>query len=706
MIKTIPMMAPLLLIAVPLRAAEPPTPTPTAVPLTREAWGAARVDVKQTAGRWQIDGRRVKVALNAKDLAIDITHGAAKWSMVPSGKEDMVVRSKGTTATVRLADAPQIAIVKYDAGYKTGVKLTLTGWPQAPELKLYLTVALEGQDEELAFDVAADEGASVIRRLDWPTALDGREIDHTVLSNYRGVLLPRTWDKPYHPIRTQRAADRPPDTSEVQSDVVECWSMSWWGFQKGPAAMMVLVETSDDAAYQFDHPAGGPTVIGPRWRAQLGQLGYPRSLRLIFFDKGNYVTLAKRYRRHAMETGLWVSLKEKIARSPKVEQLIGSIESRMGILTNIVPESLRYNKEDPGRNHRLTSFDERAKQMRELKAKGIDRFQLVLTGWHYLGYDRQHPDGLPPAPPAGGYEGMKRLAETCRELGYLFTPHDQYRDYYFDAPSFDPQFAAHEEEEGGQTTIFPGTRFGAWKEGRLSVHPNWDGGKQTYLGPRFMVGHMKKNYGELIARGIQADGSYLDVFGYVPPDEDFHPEHPTTRTEAKREIARLYQWARQNLGIVGTEAGVDWTVPYTDYSSPLGAGRGGIAVPLFNLVYHDAVMVPYSPGGGREDVSTPPRPTPAGAAATPTATPTPAAPPRPNWLYGMLNGGPPRAGFNQIDSQRNVLDQMTRLHKRVALLEMTSHEFLDGGFEKERTTFSDGTTVTVDWKAQTVVVAP
>ena len=42
---------------------------------------------------------------------------------------------------------------------------------------------------------------------------------------------------------------------------------------------------------------------------------------------------------------------------------------------------------------------------------------------------------------------MKRLADTCRELGYLFSLHDQYRDYYLDAPSYDPQFAVHEEDE-------------------------------------------------------------------------------------------------------------------------------------------------------------------------------------------------------------------------------------------------------------------
>jgi hypothetical protein len=475
--------------------------------------------------------------------------------------------------------------------------------------------------------------------------------------------------------------------------------------------MMIIIETSDDAAYQWSHPAGGPTVIGPRWNAQLGKFGYPRGGRMVFFQKGNYVDLAKRYREHAKEAGMWVSLHEKITREPRVKSLIGTVESRVSVLRDIVPESRLYNKEKPELNYRLTPFATIAKQLRELKAKGIERFNLVLTGWPHKGYDREHPDVLPVAPAAGGWEGMKLIADTCRELGYTFTLHDQYRDYYAEAPSFKPEFAVYEETEAGAPTIFPGTRFGSWKEGRSSYLAAWDGGKQTYLGPRFMFEHMKKNYAGIFAQGIRPDGSYLDVLGYVPPDQDFNPEHPTTRTESKNESAKLYRWARANLGVVGTEAGVDWTVPYSDYSSPLGPGKAGIPVPLFSLVYHDAVMTPYSPTEGearmnRDD--------------------------RPNWLYGMLNGGPPRTSLTSIlprelspeefakateeqraaivagrataERTRPILEKMTSLHKRVALLAMTNHEFLDAGHTKERSTFSDGTTVTIDWTAKTAEV--
>lgn len=691
-----------LALAQPAPQSSPPALPPPRLPHPpRAEWGAPLVDVTQSGAIWTIAGRKNTITLNASDLSVSIKAGPASWNLVASGAQDIELRVGTEKFTTRLADAGSISVSIYDTGERTGVQIKLDQWKrptigsQPVTLPIYLTLAFDNQ-EELLFTASADEThGAFVRRLDWPTALDGHEVDHTILNHYRGILLPRNWPQAYNPIRGD--SGYPNDTSEIQSDVVECWSQAWWGFQKGPSAAMIIIETPDDAAYQWQHPAGGPTVIGPRWRAQLGKLGYPRSGRMVFFERGSYVDLAKRYRQHAIETGLWVPLTAKIAQSPQVKDLIGNIESRVSVLRNIVPESRLYNKDNPASNYRLNPFDERAAQLRQLKASGIEKFNVVLTGWPRMGYDREHPDGLPAAPAAGGWDGLKRLADTCKELGYLLTVHDQYRDYYVEAPSYNPKFAVHEEDAESPPTGFPGTRFGTKKEGRLAFLAAWDGGKQTYLSPWLMFGHMKKNYGGIIAHGIKPDGSYLDVFGYVPPDEDFNPERPVTRTEAKREIAKLYRWAREHLGTVGTEAGVDWTVPYTDYSSPLGPGKAGIPVPLFSLVYHDAVMTPYSPSGGearmnRDD--------------------------RPNWLYGMLNGGPPRVNLSNILPgpeateqakqsalrTREILRQMTALHKRVALLAMTNHEFLDNNYRKERATFEDGTTVTVDWDAKTATI--
>lgn len=636
--------------------------------------------VSQSEGKWTIAGAKQSITLDPKTFAIDVKAGPAAWAMQPSAAGDLRVKiGAGDEVALRLADAGKIDIVPYNPGFKQGVKITLTGWRHADaavDLSLFITVCLEGKDEDLAIDVAAQEGATVVRQLDFPGPIDGRDVDHTLLPNLRGVLLPRDWPKRYHPIRSANpdGSLKESDVSEIQSHVIECWSMSWWGQQRGKSAVMTIVETPDDAAYQFDHPAGGPTVIGPRWRAQLGRFGYPRSLRMCFFANGNYVDMAKRYRRHVIDAGQFVSLSEKVARQPTVKELIGTPMTRAGILTNIKPDSDKYKSaKDPADNYHLTTFDARAEMLQKLKSQGVDRLTVVATGWPKLGYDRQHPDVLPPAPQAGGYDGMKRLAETCRSLGYTFSLHDQYRDYYVDAPSFDTQFAVHEEDEKSPPRQFPGTRFGHTKKGRVPYMDHWDGGRMAYLNSRFMLGHLEQNYQGLFDHGIFPQGSYLDVFGYVPPDQDFNPEHATTRTEAMRDRAACFNWCRTHLGYVGTEAGCDWTVPYVDVISP-ARPKNGVAVPLYNLVYHDAVLAPYA----ADD------------------------------LHGLLNGGVPQIGGRSEITPETLAAarRMAKLNQRVALVEMTNHVFLDDARKKERTTFADGTTVTVDWDAKTAEIIP
>lgn len=268
---------------------------------------------------------------------------------------------------------------------------------------------------------------------------------------------------------------------------------------------------------------------------------------------------------------------------------------------------------------------------------------------------------------------MKHLVEVCKKLGYLVGVQSNFRDYYVDAPSYNQQFAIHEEFAGTKPTAFPGSRFGDSKEGKIPFMNHWDGGKQTYLSGTFMVGNEKKNFRWLSNHGIHLKGTYLDVFGYVPPDEDFNPEHPVTRTEDIHDRALCYTWAGNNLGFVGTEAGSDWTIPYVDFTSPEHS-RSGIPVPLMQLVYHDAVLTPF----------------------------------RPTDLRGFLYGGIPEVHLSDLKNKKTLkwIKKMCKLNKRVALFQMTNDEFLDQNHQIERTTFSDGTTVTVNWNRKTVKISP
>jgi hypothetical protein len=99
-----------------------------------------------------------------------------------------------------------------------------------------------------------------------------------------------------------------------------------------------------------------------------------------------------------------------------------------------------------------------------------------------------------------------------------------------------------------------------------------------------------------------------------------------------------------------------------------------IPVPLYELVYHDAVVTTYSP----------------------------------RQLRGLLHASAPSMYIGRPDRESDLRDvrRMAALHRRVGLLEMTNHEFLDKNRTKERTTFADGTTVTVDWNKNTAEIKP
>ncbi len=627
-------------------------------------WGAPEVKVFQREGKWIIEGQRNRIELNPSDLQMTVYARSRTWSMIPSFSGDLIVENSGARLPLRLADAGKKEISPYQTGFKTGIKIALEGFTckdKKIDLQILLFICLEVEQEELVCELIAAEKTTTIIECFWPQALADNCFDYTVVPFMQGMLLGKDWPKKawlYNTVSYGRGLYMP-----------------WWGHQQGKSAMLVLLETPEDAGCRFEHPAGGPTKIELRWIHSLGRLAYPRRVRLCFFDKGNYVTMAKRYRRHVLETGHFVSLKEKIARNPLVGKLIGSPVIHTSILYHIQPESSYYHKDEPAKNHQLVSFDARAKQLRQLSDKGIKLAYVHLDGWGFRGYDNLHPDIIPPCPEAGGWEGMKRFANTCEQLGFVFAIHDQYRDYYLDAKSYDPRH-----------TILD-------RNGNRPHGSTWYGGRQSILCSRLALGHVKKNYLSLLNHGVKVRGAYLDVFAVVPPDECYNPEHPVSRVDCLKYRGECLDFIRSKGGIVSSEEPADWAVPHIElvhhgpYALVPNPGRGpamGIPVPLFNLVYHDALLLPWSLGKG--------------AWGIPESDL--------GYLHGLANAGLPYLSLGPGEEELVRVRTMSALHKRVGLLEMTNHEFLDKSFRKQRTTFADGTKITIDLDRDTFEISP
>lgn len=631
---------------------------------TQADCGSPAVEVTEKEGAWLIRRARTRVELNPATLQMTIQAGDSTWSTVASSGGDLLVENSGKSLALCLADAGRRTVSAYRTGFKTGVKVSLGDFRQEGtriDVGIDLFICLEGADQELVCELIAREKGAQVLECAWPPAPSENSFDATVVPFMQGMLLPKSWPKQVYLY----------DTMSYGRGLY----MPWWGHQKGRAAMLVLIETPEDAGCRFEHPAGGPTRMQLRWVHSLGELRYPRRVRLCFFDKGNYVTLAKRYRRSVQETGHFVSLREKIARSPLVGKLIGSPVIHTSILYHIQPESQYYSKDNPAQNHQLATFDERAEQLCQLAAKGVDRAYIHLDGWGFRGYDNLHPDILPPSPDAGGWEAMRRLADACDKLGFVFAIHDQYRDYYVDAKSYDPNH-----------TILD-------REGQRPFHSIWYGGKQTLLCSRLAPGHVRKNYTWLLDHGIKVRGAYLDVFAVVPPDECYHPDHPATRADCLRYRGMCMDFIRSTGGVVSSEEPADWAIPHIDlvHHGPFalhpGPGSGpamGIPIPLFNLVYHDALLLPWSMGKGGWGIPE----TDLG------------------YLHGLANAGMPYLSLSPSGEELEQVHTLCALNQRVGLLEMTNHEFLDDSFRRQRTSFADGTTVTIDLEKDTFEIAP
>ena len=409
-------------------------------------------------------------------------------------------------------------------------------------------------------------------------------------------------------------------------------------------------------------------------------MDYRRCLEYTFLNNCDYNDLCKVYRNYVKEHGLFTSLEEKAARVPSVNDLIGCSFVHCGIKTNVNPKSDFYDPENPEKNNFITTFAAREKEVENLYQLGVRKMYLHLDGWAEPGYDNHHPDYLPACIEAGGWEGMKSLVDTMHRLGFMFGIHDQYRDYYLDAPTFDPAYA----------TMLP--------DGTYPQHARWAGGPQTYLCGTQAPYYVRRNFTEILSHGIKLDGTYLDVFTCNEGDECANPLHRMTRKECYEFRKSCFDWLLSKGILSSSEEVSDWSMqslvfchyaPYHFMLQAPGTPKDGIPVPLFNLVYHDCVIEPWMMDklSDTEDLM----------------------------LYALLNGGAPyliRDGayantdgsFSEgaaLEMKENIrrCEVVAGLHEKVAKCEMVKHELLDDTGMKQRTTFSDGTTVTVDFAA-------
>lgn len=499
----------------------------------------------------------------------------------------------------------------------------------------------------------------------WPGSWDFERKDekaYTLFPSGQGEMIPSNW--PY----TVRSAGH-----QTFNDVRAI--MPWFSQVDNGDAYLSIVETQWDANHWYYHEGqdGDGGTVYAIWTPSMGKISYKRVIRTEFFEDADYVSICKAYRQYVIERGNFYTLEQKALANPRIRELIGSPIIHSYIYYYIKPEARIYSKTDPSKNYKFKTFEECRRQIEQLTQKGLKKAYFHLDGWISDGYDQQHPDILPPCEKAGGIEEFKKLHDSCKKGNILLALHDQYRDYYLDAETYDPKNSVVDVD------------------GNIPAHCVWNGGDQNFLCESLAEYYVERNYDMLEEMGFKPDGVYLDVFACTRLDECLNPMHKMTKKECIQFRKNCMALLAARGIIISSEAGVDQYLPYMTlchHTYNTGAyakgerfcGEFGVSVPLFNLVYHDAFMVPWTMKKNyeKDDTIIEFR-----------------------YLDALLNGG---AGYLSIDADEKEIeriDVISKFHEKVAFAEMVKHEFLSADYKVQKATYSNGLSVIVDYKNNT-----
>lgn len=598
---------------------------------------------------------------NMETGLVTVLNGEKKWKQNGEFEPDLVLFTGNRDIAVKFSEAVSIKIEPYKTGVSEGIRTIYSGFrvngdiiPMVIETRVWV----HNTSGRLYFELIPLNEPLPVKSAAWPSPWEWNEREdeaYSVFPMMQGVIIPSNWP---HEVRDLG----------VHHFCSKGAYMPWFGQVSHNSGYLQIAETPYDCGYYLHHNENGPTEFYINWKSSLGQIGYKRVLRTDFFTDCDYNTLCKSYRQFVKERGRLITLKQKEAANPSLEKLYGSPVIHSYIYYKVKPEAYIYDKNNPDKNYRFATFEQRKNELIALTQKGLDKAYLHLDGWGVDGYDWRHPDIMPPCEKAGGAEKMKELADTCRDLNILFALHDQYRDYYIDAETYSEENAVHNYD------------------GSVRHECTWNGGDQSYLCASSANYYVERNYGQLESLGIIPDGVYMDVFAATVPDECFQKEHTMTRRECVAYRAECLEYFRAKGIIISSEEAVDIMLPHMDlvHHAPypnlyMEDDFRGIPVPLTNLVYHDCLITPWViKSTNAEKISDDTL-----------------------FLTALLNGGTSYISIDADDAELDKVKIITHLHYKVAKSEMTRHEFLNKERTIQRTSFSNGLTVTVDFSLNT-----
>ncbi|MBU5348307.1 glycoside hydrolase [Paenibacillus lautus] len=423
--------------------------------------------------QWTLSNESLEVVFNTErgTLAVTDKRCHKKWEQLPLGEGLQISRVTQTGNVLQLNVEAQILL-------KVTIELTA--------------------DSELIDTMDADQDIA-FEKLSFPSAFRTPDKNHYLLqTDSQGLLLPV--DDDFYPLEEQ--------------PIFFCGggaAMAWIGITDSvmETGYMAIFETPYDASISLERKQGLIT-FEPVWLGSMGEFGYERKIRYVFFDKGGYIAQCKKYRSYIWPKNNVLTLKENLERFPAIEKVLGAVHIYV------------WDKA------REASFAKR------LKDAGIDK-ALILWNANHLPYpEDDHSSKL-------------------KELGYGTGGYELFTDIHPDSE----ETAAKLKEIPLKRNVYPGLydQITSRKQDGTTYFNQFG----TYVCPKAVRPEMIKRV-ERETSLYPHETYFLDVYQANGIYECYHSEHPLSRQQYAEAIVKNYELLEEQYGVfLGGEFGADFT---------------------------------------------------------------------------------------------------------------------------------------------------
>ena len=288
----------------------------------------------------------------------------------------------------------------------------------------------------------------------------------------------------------------------------------------------------------------------PTWSYERDRVNEPRHMTYQFLENGGYVEVAKAYRRYLLTAGRYATLRERVKQRP-VCNLAANASFFWGAY----------------------SLKEMPAFMAKLKENGVNKAVLQVANKNdFVGGWKRWPEGM--TSDSSTAEEFRNVANVAREVGYGFSPVDEYTPFADRGTDYDASLRAMRRDGG----------FYSFEK------------EKTF----FLCESQKLRFAQ---RDLPHVKEVIGVCPYLLDCEGctvydcFDPRHPLNSRQQILARREFLTYVRNTMGSVVSEGSpIDWLTDIVDVGHGHSIGfqfwesKPGVFIPLWSLVYGGAVV--------------------------------------------------------------------------------------------------------------------